>query len=175
MSTLEQIQNNEVVDLHITAAADDVFDKLNDFLDALEQNTSIESIKLEQDFIGDLRNDARSKLLYSLGQVKNLKEVTLGDGLLQINDVTKMIQNAKSLRALHLRDMVLQGIESDFDACESALYQHGSMKEFEMVDCSPAISSVSIDKLTKAGQKFTTGGGPLGEPATLNSKAALSA
>lgn len=174
MTILEQIQNNEIVDLHVSAPADEVFDKVNALLDALENNTSIESIRFETDFIGDLRNDDRAKLLYSIGQVKSLKEVTLGDGLLQINDVTKMIQSAKSLRSLHLRSMVLQGIESDFDACEAALYQHPCMKEFEMDDCSPAIESISIEKLVHAGQKFS-GGQPLGNPATLNAKAALSA
>ena len=175
MSILEQIQNNDIVDIIISAAADDVFDCLNDFLDALEQNSSIQCITLQKDFIGDLRNDDRAKLLYSIGQVKNLKEITLGDGLLQINDVTKMIKNAKSLRALRLRDLVLQGIESDFDACEAALYQHGCIKEFEMEECSPAISGISVEKLSRAGQKFSTAGGPLGDSTKLNAKAALSA
>lgn len=174
MSILEQIRNNAIVDIIISAAADDVFDRLNDFLDALERNTSIETITLQKDFIGDLRNDDRSKLLFAIGQVKNLTEVTLGDGLLQINDITKMIKNAKSLRALHLRDLILQGIEEEFDACEAALYQHGCIKEFEMNECSPAIPDISVEKLSRAGQKFTTAGGPLGE-AKLNSKAALSA
>lgn len=174
MSLLDQVKNNEVVDLHIAAAADDVFDHVADFFEALDNNTSIETIHLEKDFIGDLRNDARSKLLYSMGQVKNLKEVTLGDGLLQINDVTKMILKARNLRSLHLHSLVLQGIASDFDACESALYQHGGMKEFEMTDCDTAISGISLEKLSKAGQKFS-GGAPLGNPAELNAQSAMTA
>jgi hypothetical protein len=176
MTMLEQIQNNDIVDLHISAPADEVFDhRMGSFLlDALEQNTSIQTIHLEQDFLGDLRNDDRSKLMHSIGQVKSLKEVTLGDALMQINDITKMINSAKSLGSLRLRSMLLQGIESDFDACEATLYQHVCMKEFEMDNCEPAISEISMDKLEKAGRKFS-GSVPLAKPATMNSKTASSA
>ena len=174
MTILEQIQNNDIVDLHISAPADDVFDSIMVFLDALEKNTSIESIKFQEDFIGDLRNDNRAQLLYAMGQVKNLKEVTIADGLLQVNDVTTMIQNATSLRVLRLRSLVLQGVQSDFDGCESSLYQHPCLKEFEMDGCSPAIAEISIEKLTNAGKKVSAGQ-PLTNPATMNTKTALSA
>jgi len=174
MTLLEQIQNNDIVDIHIYTLADDVFERISLFFDALESNTSIETIRLEKDFIGDLRNDARSKLLYSIGQVKSLKEITLCDGLLQINDIAKMISNAKNLRALRLKSLILQGIASDFDACESALMQHGSIKEFEIDNCSAAIEDISLEKLVKAGQKFSAGG-PLESPGALNAQSAMSA
>jgi hypothetical protein len=176
MTILEQIQNNDIVDLHISAPADEVFDhRMGPFYDALEQNTSIQTIHLEQDFIGDLRNDDRAKLLRSIGQVKSLKEVTLGDALMQINDITKMVKSAKSLRTLRLKSMVLQGVEADFDACEATLQHHGCIKEFEMEDCEPAVEDISMDKLVKAGQKFSAGSAPLANPAALNSKAAVTA
>lgn len=169
---LDKIKNNELSDLHISACADDVFDNVTEFFDALKANTSITSVHLEQDFIGDLRNDAREDLLQSLGKVKNLRDLTLSDCLLQITGITKMVQKAASLRSLHLKNLVLQGVESDFDACEKTLYQHPSIKEFEIEDCTPAISDISIDKLTKAGQKFASGS--INDP-TLNAQTAMSA
>jgi Ran GTPase-activating protein (RanGAP) involved in mRNA processing and transport len=153
---LDQIINNEISDLHLSAFAEDIFENFHDFVDALASNTSLDTIHLDKDFIGDLRNDSREMLLKSLGKNKNLKELTLEDGLLQIGHVTTMVQAAKSLRTLRMKNLILQGVESDFDACESALYQHPCIKEFEVIDCSPAVDHVSIEKLTNASAKFAT-------------------
>lgn len=169
---LQKIKNNEISDLHISACAEDVFDNIHEFFDALENNTSIDTVHLEKDFIGDLRNDARENLLKSLGKTKNLKELTLADGLLQINHLTKMVKSATSLRTLRLNKLVLQGVESDFDACEAALFQHPGIKRFELEDCCPAIENISIDKLTKASEKFASG--TIEDP-TLNTQSAMTA
>ncbi len=151
MSLLEQIQNNRIVDLHVDAAADDVFDSLDKFFAALEENQSIKTIHLEKDFIGDLRHDSREKLLYALGKVKTLKRITLSDGIFQISHVSAMVKNANALRYLCVRRMVLQGIEADFNTCEKIISAHRTMNEFEMQDCIPAVSSISLERLSKAG------------------------
>ena len=169
---LEKIKSNSLSVLHIATYVDDVFDDFSEFLEALESNTSLETVHLEKDFMGDLRSEARENLLKSLGKMKQLKELTLADGLLQIGHVSQMVQSLTSLRTLRLKNLVLQGIDADFDSCEAALYQHPGIKEFELENCSPALEHISIDRLNAASQKFATG--TIRAP-TLNAKSAMTA
>lgn len=151
MSILEQIQNNGIIDLRLSISADEAFDNsFDDFLTALEENASIETIRFDQDFMGDLRSDSREKLMYALGQVKTLKDVYLAGGLFQIKHISGMINNAKHLQRLHLNGVVLQGVQADFDACEQTIQRHSSLKEFHIQDCIPAVSTISLDKLSRA-------------------------
>ena len=159
MSVLEQIKNNAISDLHLEAGADDVFDNINDFFDALPENSSLETIKLENDFIGDLRNTERTQLLEALAKVRNLQELYLADGLFMVNDLTKFAMSHKRIRKLTLKDILFQGVEEHFNACELALYGHGSLKEFKMEDCTSAVDGISLEKLQVAGDKLVTSGG----------------
>ena len=166
MSLLESVRNNEKIDLHLCDAIDEIIvgDKttsnrrtttsssraLDEFLKVLQGNTSIESIHLEKDFMGDLRHDCREKLLYALGRVQSLKELTLADALLQVRHISAMIQDAKSLRFLRLQNIVLQGVKSDFDECEEIIHSHDStITKLEVVDCTAAIASLSLQGLSK--------------------------
>jgi hypothetical protein len=157
MTLLEQIQANEITNVHVDNAADDVFENINAFLDAMGQNTSIESVHFEKEFIGDLRNDARTKLLKAIGQIPSIKEIRLGDALLQTVDITEMVTAAQALRALHLKNIVLQGVAEHFDACETALYKSHTLKEFDLEDCFPAVRGLSLEKLYNAGKKYASG------------------
>ncbi len=55
-----------------------------------------------------------------------------------------MIQNAKQLLSLHLNSWYCKVSLSD------VLYQHGSLKVFQVDEFSPAIASISIEELAKA-------------------------
>jgi hypothetical protein len=156
MSILEQLKDHSITDLAIAVPASEAVGDLHEFVNALSENKSIETIRLTDDFMGDLRHDDRHKLLSAMGQIPTLKVVFLADGLLMISDITIMISRAKNLRGLTLRNLILQGIEDHFIAAEAALYQHPSLKEFEMNDCSPAWKEASLDKLIQAGQKFSS-------------------
>jgi hypothetical protein len=52
-----------------------------------------------------------------------------------------------------LKNIVLQGVSLDFDICEAALKQHGSLKQFEMEDCIAAMEDISLEKLQQAGKR----------------------
>lgn len=164
VNTLQQIKDNGITDIDIAAPADEAFEDLNEFFDALAANTSLESVKLTKDFIGDLRHDTRHKLLISLGKVPTLKEVYLGDGLLLVKDINTMVSDAKSLRSLTLENLVLQGVSEHFDAFETTLYGHPSLKEFEIVECTPASDEASLEKLDRAGKKFSSATGSIDNP-----------
>ena len=173
MSLLESIRSNDIIHLHLRDSIDDIFvvgdgsdstttsstrrtrrrsfaSAIGEFLVALERNTSIESMHLEKDFMADLRQEYRERLLYALGRVKSLRELTIADSLLQIRHLSLMIQDSKSLRYLCLQNIVLQGVKSDFDECEEIIHGHDCTKtDLELVNCMAAISNLSLQGLSK--------------------------
>jgi hypothetical protein len=172
MSFLAQIQANEIINLRVSDTDDELLDNVHKFIAAVEQNHTLESIHFENEFLGCLRNDARSELLQSLGQVSSLQQVHMAGACVLVSDIALLLMQAKSLRVLKMNKLVLQGVAKDFDAFEMALLQHGCLKEFEMEQCVPAVKGVSLDKLEKAGKKLVSatasGGAP---PAQLQTSA----
>jgi hypothetical protein len=164
MGILEDIKENTVTELKLSIPADEVADDIHELFQALGDNKSIESVDLSEDFMGDLRADTRDQLLTALGSIPTLKEVHLADGLLMVESVGKMVSNAKSLRALTLKNIILQGTEDHFTACEAVLYQHPNLKEYDMIDCDAALKEINLDGLEKAGKKFSNGSGSISEP-----------
>ncbi|KAG7355229.1 hypothetical protein IV203_004585 [Nitzschia inconspicua] len=101
MSLLNQIENNEVADLRISAAPKEALEgkkKEDALLEALAKNSSITSVQLEEDFLACLRADIRSAPEY-------------------------------------------------FDALETVLQNHATLKEFELINCMASNQSVDLDKL----------------------------
>ena len=154
--TLQKIKDNTLTDLELSVSADEAFDDVKEFFSALGENKSIETVKLTGDFIGDLRHDARHELLTSLGKITTLKEAYLGDGLVMLTDIQKMVTGAKNLRTFTMDNLVLQGVSDHFDAFEATLYAHPSIKEFEMIECTPASQDCSLEQLDRAGKKFSS-------------------
>jgi hypothetical protein len=156
MTILDKISNNEISTLKITMEAEDVFHNdgsVHDFLDTLQRNTSIDSVRLEGEFLGCLRADARSKVLQEVGDSLGsaLREVTLGDSLVLVSDVAHILTKSPALRTLNLHDVVLQGDEDCFRALEAALMQHPSLKEFEMGEnCYSAVQEIDLDRVMNA-------------------------
>jgi hypothetical protein len=153
MSLLAQIQANEITNLRVSDTDGELLDNVHEFIAAVEQNRTLESIHFENEFLGCLRNDSRSELLQALGKVSSLQQIDLGGACMLVSDITLLLLQAKSLRVFKMNKLVLQGVEKDFDACEMALLQHGCLKEFEMGQCIPAVKVISLDKLEQAGKK----------------------
>jgi hypothetical protein len=166
MSLLAQIQANEIINLRVSDTDDELLDNVHKFIAAVEQNHTLESMHFEKDFLGCLRNDARSELLQSLGQVSSLQQVHLADACLLVSDIALLLMQAKSLRVLKMNKLVLQGVEKDFDAFEMALLQHGCLKEFEMELCIAAVKTITLDKLEQAGKKHVSAATATGAPTT---------
>jgi hypothetical protein len=164
MGILEDIKGNTVTELTMSVPVEDVTEDVHDLFQALRANRSIESVHLNEDFIGDLRSNTRSELLTALGSLPTLKEVHLADGLIMVQSVGEMVLKAKSMKVLSLKNIVLQGEDHHFKACESALYQHPNLKEFEMIDCDAALKDVKLDGLEMAGKKCGTRPGSIADP-----------
>ena len=164
MGIFEDIKENTITELELSVPMDEVADDSHEFFKALGENTSIESVKFNEDFTGDLRSDTRAQLLSAIGSMKKIKEVHLADGLFQIEDIGDMVKRSPELRALTMKDIVLQGTEAHFSAMEKALYGAPNLKEYEMIDCDAAVKGCNLDGLVKAGQKCSTGQGSIADP-----------
>ena len=136
-------------------------------------STNITAVYLTGDFVGSLRSKERQEVLQTLGTLPNLRELHLEEGLLMIADVATMLLKAKSIITFSMRHMVLQGHPEDFDACEVALKHHGTLKDFRIMDCTPALEEISLDKLEIAA-KNTTCAAPMDglKPKATNAKTA---
>jgi hypothetical protein len=161
MSILEQIEANAITELVLSQDADEISEDVATIIDGLKHNKSIVSIRLEGDFLGLIRNDFRVELLEAIGLIPTLKKVHLGDALLLVPGIAKMLCQACSLCELSLDHVVLQGIEDDFSILEAALHSHPSLKIFNMDECIPAHRDISLENLTKSAAKLSTISSPL--------------
>jgi len=157
MNFIEEIQDNAITKLRFTSEDEYAIDNVRLLIDAIKKNSSIVAVEFLDDFMGCVRNDSRSELLQALVQIPCLQELCVEDGLIQIADIAKVLCGLPGLKALTLRKIVLQGIEEDFNACEMALHQHCSLKEFVLEGCQPAVPGISIDTLELAGKKQASG------------------
>jgi hypothetical protein len=156
MAILEGIRANQVVDLHLNAVPEEYFGETSDMTDALKDNTSIESIGFDKDFLACVYGRERGEILDQVAKLPNLKEVFLGDALLRADDIASLLKNAKGLKNISLHHLVLQGTKNDFEGLEAVLYQHGSLKYFQMEDCIAPNEDIDMEKIVNAGKNVNT-------------------
>ena len=173
MTIIEEIRINEVVNLHLNAVPAEYFGETSEMIAALKDNTSIESIQFDKDFIGCVRKE-RGELLNQVAKLPNLKEVFLGDAGLMVEIIVSLLKNAKGLKKISLHRLVMQGTQKDFDGLEAVLYQHGSLKDFQMEECMASNESVDMEKIMNAGKNFNKSSTTIAEP-TQSKKGAIAA
>jgi hypothetical protein len=150
MSLLKQIENNDIVDLHINTPPKEALEGKNKedaLIKALEMNNSITSVHLEQDFLACLRADNRSIIISAIGKLPSLRQVYLSDTLLLSNDVSELLASAKAITTLHLVNVCLQGAPEYFDALATVLQQHSTLKDFTLTGCMASNQSVDLGML----------------------------
>jgi hypothetical protein len=150
-SIIEKIKNNDIDILALKEAPEDYFEEVDEFVHALSGNTSIDTVKFTDDFLGCAYGKDRAVFVEAISKLPNLHSVTLSHSLLRVPALTTLLKNAQGLKVLTLKEMVLQGLPQDIEALESALYQHSSMKDFSMMDCSSPVEGVDLEKVARAG------------------------
>jgi hypothetical protein len=150
-SVIEKIRNNDIDILALKEAPEDYFEEVDEFVQALIGNTSIDTVMFTDDFLGCAYGKDRAVLVEAISKLPKLQSVTLSQSLLRLPALTTLLKNAKGLKVLTLKEMVLQGLPQDIDALESALYQHPSMKDFSMMDCTSPVEGVDLEKVARAG------------------------
>jgi hypothetical protein len=161
MSLLNQIENNEIADLRISATPKEALEgkkKEAALMEALKKNNSITSVHLEQDFLACVRADIRSELIQAISKLPSLRVVHLSDTLMLAQDVTDLLMNVKTITTLHLANVCLQGAPEYFDALETVLQHHATLKEFEMTNCMASNQSVDLEKLKEAAERSSCSG-----------------
>jgi hypothetical protein len=157
MPILEQIQENTITTFRFTSCEDDdVLENINEVVGAIKKNLSILSVHVVDDFVGCVRNDARSVLIAALGKMPSLQEDRLNEqGLLMVVDIPEVLCEVNGLKVLVLKNFVLQGTEEAFDATEMTLKQHPAIEEFSLDGCKPARvgTNSSLEKLKLTGKE----------------------
>jgi hypothetical protein len=144
---MEQIQGPATTTINLTCFDNEAIENIDLVSDALRKNSSIMVVVCGDDFLGCLRSDARSRFLNTLTQMPCLKEIHLDGALLLARDVANLLWKVKGLQVMTLKEVVLQGVEDDFDVLEMALEHHLTLKEFSLEDCRPAMDEISLEPL----------------------------
>jgi hypothetical protein len=152
---LWQIECNEIQSLEITKEVEDVFigsdvryDDIQTLLWAIVRNESITTIRFEGDFLDCLREDKRSEIIQAVGSyLPSLHEICLGDAPVLVSDLCHLVSRSKSLKKLHIHDLILQGTSDDFKAFETSLLFSKSIEEFEMKECTSDTLGIDLNKI----------------------------
>ena len=153
MGIVDQITANETKILSLSDIPKSCLEKgqkIDAFIQALEGNTSITTVRLQGDFLACVRADMRSKMVKAVGELANVREVYFGNSLLLVPDLTALLQAATSLTVFHLDDVCLQGPPEYFDDFEKALRTHSALKSFDMKNCMSANQSIDMEKIQNA-------------------------
>jgi hypothetical protein len=145
MTILEDIADNKIETLHLENVPSDYFGKPQEFVDAMEKNTSIKKVFFEKDFIACLKGPDRAAVVSAVGKLPNVEKVELKDSLLMVGIcVTNLVKNAKKLEIISFEKCVMQGTEEDFDLLGNALKESSSVKEVTIGDCHATDEDVDL-------------------------------
>lgn len=162
---LSSIESNTVMNLIIKDSIDDVCSDIHTLINALKSNTTIVAVRFEGDFLDDLSSLQRGEVLEAIGSIDTLKTVHLGDSFIFTKDVATMLKSVPGLLELTMSDMVLQGIQVDFDQLEQALHAHSSLKFFKMDNCVTSVQDIDMSNLQKSEKKLSTISSPVAQVA----------
>ena len=154
MTIIEKIRANKLVYLHLNAVPEEYFGETSEIIAALKDNTSIESIQFDKDFICCVCGRERRELLKQVAKLPNLKDAFLGDACLMVDAIATLLKNAKGLKKISLHRLVMQGIEKDFEGLAVVLHQHASLKGFRIEDCVASNENIDIEKIVHGGKNF---------------------
>ena len=148
MTIIEDIANNKIETLHLENVPKDYFGKPQEFVDAMEKNTSIKNVFFEKDFIACLRGPDRAAVVSAVGNLPNVEKVELKDSILMVGIcITNLVKNAKKLEKISFEHCVMQGLEEDFELLEKALKESSSVKEVTIGECTVTGEKVDIKKV----------------------------
>lgn len=149
---VERIKNNdpELHDLRLTEIPEAYTNDMSLLIDALKQNTVIEFVRFDRDFLPGLKTEMMGELFEAAGALPKLKETLIWHASLSMSVLAKFISAAHGLEHLQLGVLHLEGTQEDFAAIVKALEGHPNLRSFELSDFSMDESSISIDDLLKS-------------------------
>jgi hypothetical protein len=149
--TIEGILSNNADKprLVIGDAPESVFSDVSEIVDALKTNTVIVKCRFDRDFFKGLTAEQKQLILGQCAQLKTLKRVHLLYASVEVNLVSKVLDDCKGLEVLELGHMTLFGSPDDFQKFNESLKNHSSLKEFILTDFIVASDSIKLDDIVK--------------------------
>jgi hypothetical protein len=154
MTILEDIRSNTINTLHLSSVPEDYFTSTKEFVAALKDNTSLEEVTFDKDFLGCVYGRERGLILDAVGELKNIQQVQLADVCVMVPDLVRFVQRAKGLKSFTIERLMLQGVQSDFDDLECALLQKTGLKTFHLNDCDTANVGIDMDRILNVGKNI---------------------
>jgi hypothetical protein len=148
---LQYITNNDVVEFSLSKDPDDYFENPKDLVDAMKQNTSVEKVTFDEDFLACCNGKDRKDIVEACGTLLNVKSVVLKDSMMNVGVcIVSLVTNAKKLNNLTMENCVLHGGIEDFEALEKALKGNTCLKTLRIVNCSIPNVTVQLDKVIES-------------------------
>jgi hypothetical protein len=158
MTILDDIRSNSITTLHLSDVPKTYFAKSHELVAALKENSSLEVVIFDKDFLACVYGRDRGSILDSVAVLPNLQEVVLADTGLLASVISDFVKLVKGLKSFAMERLVLQGIQSDFDDLEMALLQTTGLEQFRLNECVAANEGIDMAKIIKAGTKINVSG-----------------
>jgi Ran GTPase-activating protein (RanGAP) involved in mRNA processing and transport len=120
---------------------------LNDLIKALGNNTTIDYVRFDRDFLPCMDDDMRGPFFNAVGKIPSLTEAHIWHASFPVKVLSDFINEARKLNYLELGCLEVEGNEQEFKEVEKAIKDHPSLTGFTMSDFSLRDETVVIDGL----------------------------
>lgn len=149
MNIIESIRNNdpELKELRLAEEVEAYCTDISELIDAMAENTVIEYVRLDRDFLPSMLPEHAKSFFLALGKLKGLKDAQIWHAAIHVTLLADFINAARHIEALQLGCLDLEGSAEDFDLVSEALKEHPTLMSFSMSDFSLNNNTIAIDTL----------------------------
>lgn len=151
---IEQITANDPTfkELKLGESAEKLFGDVSEIVEALGQNTHIDYVRIDRDFLPSLLGEPEKKaaVVKAIGKLPALRELRIMTGPVHANVLGEALQDASNLENLELGAVNLKGSVEDFKILEEALHGHQTLAKFALANFTVDRDDVSLNELVKA-------------------------
>lgn len=147
MSLTERIAANdpELTELRLTESPEAYATDMNEMIAALANNTKIDYVRFDRDFLPCLEDDMRGPFFRAIGKIPSLTEAHIWHAAIPVKVLADFIKEAGNLEYLELGCLEVEGNEQDFKLVSEAIKGHPNLTGFTMSDFSLHDETVVID------------------------------
>ena len=152
MSIVERMHQNdpEFTELCLTEAPDVYSTSMEEFILALKQNTVIDYVRIDRDFLPNMSEDYVAEFLTALGALPSLKEVHIWHASLSVQSLAGFFEQATNLELLEFGCIEFAGTPEDFRKLSDTIKVNASIRIFYMIDFSFSGDNGDINKIVES-------------------------
>jgi Leucine Rich repeat len=148
-SIIEQIRDNSALASELLLAEEvEAYcggSDVEELISAFKNNTVIEYIRLDRDFLPSMPDEACPGLFQAIGSLPALKEAHIKHAAIHVKVLSEFIKSAQGLEHLTLGCLALDGTSADFDLVTQSLKGHPKLETFCMSDFSLHNNDIILD------------------------------